>query len=749
MATIPPDSRETDALIGFRDEDHAPAASPSNVWRILAVDDDQGFQQALAHALRDLHILGRPLELLQAYSLSEAAHLLGKDRDFAVILADVVMETEDAGLRLVKGVREMLGLHEPRIVLLTGQPGFAPVDEVMETYDLSDYCLKSDLASRGLKNVLTAAIRSYSQLSAVSSARKGLQLILEASNRLTAARTIEQIASAVLVELADLLKVPAEGIVCVEGLDGAEAAPAAEPVIIGAAGRFEAYLKGSLMALPDRSIADSITAALTGRHPIARDDFQVLYFPRQHAMADYAVYLATGRPLVAAEHELLGVFAANASKGFGNVALISRLDRMAYEDELLHIPNRAALLREIERLRIGKNGGRHRMLLIDLDNFSGLNDAFGVALGNRILGALIEPLRQAFPPPAMLARVTADLFAVIGPAEQIDSTQAMTVFEQPLRLDNTLYRLTACTTELTLDAVAGNADELLRAAWTSLRAAKQRGPGTRVAYDPDIERQAGERFALMSRLGQDLQRDALFLVFQPQVCLSTGRIVGAEALLRWRTDAGLIPPGEFIPVAEKSVYIHAIGDRVVQQACEALKAIDAAGLNDLPLSVNVSARQFDAPGLAERVAAHCAEAGVELHRLALEITETAAMRNFSQVAQALRAHRAAGGIVAIDDFGTGQSSLEYLRDLPADHLKIDLSFVRHLEQDERCRQIASMIIKLGRSLGVGLIAEGVETRGQADWLRDNGCQTGQGWLFAKPLPLPEFIDFCRQHAELG
>ncbi|MCZ4306272.1 EAL domain-containing protein [Zoogloeaceae bacterium G21618-S1] len=744
MVTLSPNAQDDDTLIGFRDEDPPPLTLPLRPWRVLAVDDDRGFQQALAHALGDLHILGRPLELVQAYCLSEAARLLAKDHDFAVILADVVMETEDAGLRLVKGVREMLGLYEPRIVLLTGQPGFAPVDEVMETYDLSDYCLKSDLASRGLKNVLTAAIRSYSQLSAVSSARKGLQLILEASNRLTTARTLEQIASTVLIELADLLQVPAEGIVCVEGSDSAEDAPRG-PIIVGAAGQFAPYLNSALRTLPDRNIAECIVASLDGHRPIERNDCQVLYFPHQHAMADYAVYLSTGRPLETSEHELLGVFAANASKGFGNVALISRLDRMAYEDELLHIPNRAALLREIGRRRIGTGGGQHRMLLIDLDNFSGLNDAFGVALGNRILDALVGPLRQAFPPPTMIARITADLFAILGLADQVDSAHAMAIFDQPLRLDNDHYRLTACITELTLDAVTGNADELLRAAWTSLRAAKQRGPGSSVAYDPDIERQAGKRFALMSRLGQDLQHDALFLVFQPQICLITGRLVGAEALLRWRTDEGFIPPAEFIPVAEKSAYIHAIGDRVMQQACEALKALDAAGMDDLGLSVNVSARQFDTPGLAARIAARCAEAGIALCRLAIEITETAAMSNFSHVAQELRTHRAAGGIVAIDDFGTGLSSLEYLRDLPADHLKIDLSFVRHLEHDERNRQIVRMIIKLGRSLGVGLIAEGVETRGQADWLRDNGCQAGQGWLFAKPLPLPEFIAFCQQY----
>lgn len=404
MDTISPPPHDADDLVGFRDEETLPDRATAIPWRVLAVDDDLGFQAALSHALDGLQVLGRPIALKQAYSLSEAARLLAKDRDFAVIFADVVMETEDAGLRLVKGVREMLGLHEPRIVLLTGQPGFAPVDQVMEDYDLSDYCLKSDLASRGLKNILTAAIRGYSHLAAVTAARKGLQLILEASNRLTAARTIEQIASAVLIELADLLDVPAEGIVCVMSQNNGDPAGTAAPAIVGAAGQFEAYLNGSLQALPDRKVVDCIAEALAGRHLIARNDCQVLYFPRQHAMADYAVYLATGRPLEASESELLGVLAANASKGFGNVALISRLDRMAFEDELLHIPNRSALLREIERLRIGKANGSHRLVLIDLDDFSGLNDAFGVALGNRILEALVEPLRTAFPPPAKIGR---------------------------------------------------------------------------------------------------------------------------------------------------------------------------------------------------------------------------------------------------------------------------------------------------------------------------------------------------------
>lgn len=186
-----------------------------NKWRILAVDDDVKFQNSLSFAINKMTLMGRPLELIQAYSMAEASSLLGKDADFAVVLVDVVMETEDAGLRLVKAVRDLLGISDTRFVLLTGQPGMAPAESVMQDYDLSDYVLKSDLASRGIRNILTGAVRNYHQLKTISSARRGLQLIVESSNRLLGLRTLAQIASVTLSEIANLINVPDEGLVCV------------------------------------------------------------------------------------------------------------------------------------------------------------------------------------------------------------------------------------------------------------------------------------------------------------------------------------------------------------------------------------------------------------------------------------------------------------------------------------------------------------------------------------------------------
>ena len=734
-----------DDSIEFADEASRPTLPPASAWRVLAVDDDQDFQRSLALAFKNIRILGRPVELVQAFSVSEAARLLARDRDYAVILADVVMGSARDGLKLVKGIRGMLGLTTPRIVLLTGQPNFAPIDQAMEDYDLTDYCLKSDLATRGLKNILTGALRAYAQLTTIATAHRGLERILEASNQMAGARSIAEVARTLLDGLGALLQIPIDGMIAIQagevGIPGVDAATEAR--IVGAAGCFAETRLQPLNTIPHESARRLLNDALSGRVSIDRKDCQVLYFPRQHAMAEYAVYLATPRPLDAQEQELLRVFAANAAKGFGNVALISRLDQTAFTDALLNIPNRSALLRELGRLRGDRNGSGYRLVLLDVDNYGGLNDAFGVALGDRVLTALVARLQQRFAPPTLIARIAGDVFAILGKHNAVGTAHAAAVFEEPLAVGEDSYHLSACTTEIALDARDGDSADLLSAAWGSLRAAKARGPGSAQHYDPEVERRTGERFALISRLGKALRDEVLFLVFQPQVDLRTGAVTGAEALLRWPTDDGFIPPNTFIPLAEQSSHIDAIGALVTRHTCRALQQLAQAGLGKLCVSMNVSARQFDANTFSARLAEACAEAGVSPDQVGLEVTETAVMQSVEAVIDTLHAHRRRGGSVAIDDFGTGMSSLSYLLQLPIDHLKIDQSFVSRLESDPRSRTLARMIIDLGHTIGASLIAEGVETDAQADWLRSNGCETAQGWRFARPMPLPEFIDFCR------
>ena len=724
----------------FRAESTPLPASSRRPWRILSVDDDVGFQASLSHALEGKIILGRPIELVLANSMGSAAHLLANDRNFAVILVDVVMETEDAGLRLAKGVREMLGLQEMRIVLLTGQPGFAPIDDVMSTYDLSDYCLKSDLGSRGLTNVLTAAIRSFDQLSTVSAARRGLQLIIEASNRFSAARSIQEIATAVLIEVASLLGVSEDGIVAARGLECTlRVANHDTAIIVGAAGRFADHVNHPVAKLPDSAIADALATALAHRKSIAADTYQVLYFPRQHALAEYAIFLDTGRSLENAERELLAVFAANASKGFGNIALVSRLDRLAYEDELLGIANRSALLREIDRLKLTKGSTPNRLILVDLDNFSGFNEAFGSTLGDALLKAAAARLAEYFPPPCFLARIFADTFAILGPADKTDAHTAPQAITQHLVIGEQSFRFSACCGDISLDATDVDGRCIVRAATSTLRQAKSHGPGSIESYSLAVEHAAGERYEMMSQLAHAIEANDLFLMFQPQIDLQSGRLIGTEALLRWKREDGFVPPGLFIPLAEKSSYIHAIGAIVITQATAALKRLAEAGLEHVVVSINISPRQFEDPSLVGELLGQLARDGVPVGRLGIEVTETTAMENFSQVTGALDTFREAGGTVAIDDFGTGMASLEYVSKLPADHIKIDRAFVDGIGTDKRHEAILQIILELGRVIGAKLIAEGVETESQAVWLREHGCHIAQGWHFGRPMPLDDLI----------
>lgn len=220
-------------------------------------------------------------------------------------------------------------------------------------------------------------------------------------------------------------------------------------------------------------------------------------------------------------------------------------------------------------------------------------------------------------------------------------------------------------------------------------------------------------------------------------------MTGGEVLLRWNHAGKFIPPSEFIPIAEQSALIHKIGQAVIDQTFAALAALTQAGREDLTLSINVSPREFENEDYVRALLARCAAAGIPPSRIELELLETAAMTHFDRICGQLNQFRQAGGAVAIDDFGTGMSSLAYLMELPHDRIKIDRGFIAKLQSGTPSQRLTGMIVDLGRSLNKTVIAEGVETAFQADWLLARGCQQAQGWHYARALKLDEFIAFRR------
>jgi EAL domain-containing protein (putative c-di-GMP-specific phosphodiesterase class I)/GGDEF domain-containing protein/CheY-like chemotaxis protein len=730
-----------DDLLEFSDDVAAlaPTVAP---WRILAVDDDNDFQAAIAFSLKDAVLLERPVILTQACSMTEAVRILAKQPEFSIVLVDVVMETDDAGLRLVKAIREMLGHFDTRIILLTGQPGFAPIDSVMSRYDLSDYCLKSDINRRGIKNILSGSLRAYRDIAAVSFARRSLNLILETSNRLVAKRRHEEIANIVLYEITRMLSLPAEGVVCVRSQECA-VVEAEQILVIGAAGRLAPLIGETASKLPDSEIAEALVRALREKRDLCTRDGQVLFFPPHLCFEHYAVYVSTGRQLQQTESELLKVFIDTAARGFGTAKLLNNLERQAFVDPLLDLANRNAMLREIQRAMDNPDAAPQNLLKIDIDNFNGINSVFGSEHAADMLIAVRDAILKVFPPPHFLARVAPDRFYVIGPSELVNFEAAEPVFAAPLSVGGNEYLVTACYALVPLASVGPSPEDVMRAINASMRVAKAKGSGSCQQYDPAFESEARRRFSLSSRLAQAIPGKEFLTLMQPQIDLASGRMIGGEVLLRWNHAGGATPPGEFIPIAEQSVLIHKIGQTVIAQTFAALAALSKAGREDLTLSINVSPREFENENFVAALLAQCEATGIPASRIELEVLESAVMIHFELIRRQLAQFRQAGGSVAIDDFGTGMSSLAYLMELPHDRIKIDRSFISRLQSGEANQRLTRMIVDLGLSLNKTVIAEGVETPAQAEWLLANGCQQAQGWLYARAMPLDEFIAFCR------
>jgi diguanylate cyclase (GGDEF)-like protein len=716
----------------------------------LLVDDDADVHESTAYALRGLEIAGRPLQLLHARSAAEALALLRHDRHVAVILLDVVMETEHAGLDLVAQIRGDLGLVHTRIVLRTGQPGQAPELETIRRYDINDYKTKAELTRNKLYVTLTAAIRAYDQLCRLEASRRGLEKVVAASNAFIAEQGMVGFAEGVILQIAGLLGVDAEGVVCAcmtPALPHQPAASAEEFRVIAAAGRWRHLIQRRLGELQDAQVRDSLLACLRQRHSHSGEGFVTLYFPGR-GQQDFAAYIAARTPLPEIDQQLLEVFCTNITLCASNVALVARLREHAYVDPLLGIPNRTALLELLDSRIAAQSLGGQVLATLDIDQFAETNDLFGHRFGDQLLQALSRRLVQGLSPDCVVARVGGNAFAVLGAEARVQPEALRALVDEPLQVDQVARRVSVGISLVRCDdARPRDGSELLKDAALALKRAKAGGPGQCVTFTRALGTESKERMRLLHGLQRAFEHDRLFLAYQPQLSLDGDRVIGLEALLRWRAEDGqMVPPDRFIPLAEQSGLIVALGQWCLRSALDALATIDRSGHAPLRVAVNVSAVQFAHPEFLAQFDQALADKGIAPQRLELEITESVAVLGLERVAALLAAIRRRGVGVAIDDFGTGFSSLSYLDQLPADRLKIDRSFVSRLDSDRPGARIARMIVPLGHQLGMRVIAEGVETAGQLQALREMGCDEAQGYLFARPMALPELLAWLEQRA---
>jgi diguanylate cyclase (GGDEF)-like protein/PAS domain S-box-containing protein len=425
----------------------------------------------------------------------------------------------------------------------------------------------------------------------------------------------------------------------------------------------------------------------------------------------------------------------------------NKLDFLAHHDTLTQLPNRFKLMADMEHgIRMARRGrASFAVLMLDLDRFKDVNDSFGHAAGDELLRQVAECLRQRLPAADSVARVGGDAFIVL--LEVLEPEDAGRVandligaLSQVWRLANGIEVRIGVSIGITLFPGHGDsAEQLLQHADAALYLAKKEGRGCFRYFSEDLTHAARERIGLEARLHLAVGREQLRVYFQPQVDIASGRIVGAEALVRWLDpDEGLISPVRFIPVAEATGLINEIGLWVLRQTCLQGQRWIAAGQAPLTLAVNLSPRQFAQRDLCEQIERTLAETGFPVDRLELELTESGLMECGDSAVEVLHRLRALGVRLAIDDFGTGYSSLAYLKNFPLDVLKIDRSFVKDIPFQQDDMAIAAAIVTMGHTLGFRVLAEGVETEAQLAFLKGLGCDQYQGYLCSRPVPADDF-----------
>lgn len=725
-----------DELLTFSDDVISTTVPHGSPWQILIVDDEPDVHAATQLALRGMTIDDRPLAFTHANSAAEALPMLQQRSDFAVALIDVVMETDDAGLKLVRTIREELGNAMLRIILRTGQPGYAPEIDTIRQYDINDYKTKTELTRVRLFTSVTLALRAHAQLQQLEASRHGLEQILIAAGELGQPSGLKKFAAGIVTQLCALLKVPEQCLVC-----AVMNAPESEPVVLAAAGSCADWMGMPLQQVPDPRVRMQLEATLSARQHTLSEGVCV-YFPGTQGQA-LAAFVDLPRPLNDVERRLLGVFCSNISIAFENLQLHLNVSELAFHDGLVRLPNRHAFIASLN----AREGNDHVVALMDLDNFSYINSVLDDAFGDRVLQAVADRLITTFKGCHCVARVGGDLFALHGPAELIQPDRIASVFASPFTIDQSEpLRLSATTGLIVIDSPSQPAVEILKNAGVTLKQAKHFNRGKTLTFRSELADAARDRMTLLSRLRTAFSSERLHLNFQPFIHLTTNRVVGAECLLRWKTEEGrFIPPDQFIPLAEQSGLMVALGEWVVRTALRWRAGLKGLVDDDFRVAINVSQMQFNEPDFVHSLLEAMQEQQLSGHQVEVELTESVAVGQVHLISERINHLRAHGVRIAMDDFGTGYSSLSILQELHIDRLKIDRSFVSGTKSGAQSLGIVRTIAALANHLQMSTIAEGIETESQRANLLALGCEEGQGYLFSKPLDEASFRLFLASH----
>jgi diguanylate cyclase (GGDEF)-like protein len=736
---------DDDLLVFAAEPDPAVTTLAPAPWLVLVVDDDPSVHSVTKLALRDLTHAGRKLLFLSAYSAAEARQILASYRDIALVLLDVVMESEDAGLNLARAIREELCNQYVRIILRTGQPGQAPEREVVVRYDINDYRAKDELTAARLWTSVLTALRAYEQIKALEANRAGLAHILDATARLFEERDPGRFAAGVVDSLLSLAGPGAGALLAsVELVDGE---PVGEPRLL--AGHLS-------IAGPDaRSLLTAGPLSHAASAEVCQQIVQALAQPSgMHGNGWLAIHAAVSPTLAiiihlsglvagqVADQRVVALFARMVAIGLDNALLVEQLSRDRTHDRATGLLNRTGLVAAIgARLGLlGEDGaGSCAVALIDLRRFRDFNQELGVAWGDQLLAITARRVVQVAGPGAACARTAGDQFAIMlpgGPDLEMARSHVRAIVaavSEPVTLAGREVHPLTTPGLAWCNLPARHAEEMLARAEESLHASKRAfGRLQEVVVGDD---NGENRLGLAMELNTALKQNQFELYYQPIVDAVTRKVVAFEALVRWKHPArGIMVPASFIPAAEETGLIVPIGTWAMREAANRIAEWTRASGRPIWVSVNISAAQLSEPGFLDHVQRVIDESGVDPTLLKLEVTESTIIGDPAHAAEILSGLRDLGIRLCMDDFGTGYSNLSYLQTLPFDFLKVDRAFVSSMIDRFESRTILRTMLALAQQLSLEVVAEGVETMEQADELARLGCGFLQGFLYGRPMP---------------
>ena len=515
-----------DELMAFAEPEESAAPTDRGHWQVLLVDDEPDVHAATLLALKGLVIEGRPLAFTHAHSGAEARAILQRQTDFAVAVVDVVMEEADAGLQLVRHLRETLHNTALRIILRTGQPGYAPEIETIQKYDINDYKTKAELTRVRLFTSVTIAIRSYAQIQQLHTGRRGLEQVLAGMRELGKPAGLKKFAAGIVTQLCALLDVDEECLVC-----AAMETPDAAPIVLAAAGHYTPCVGLPLASIPQEHVRQQLASTLHQRQASFAHGAS-LFFAGDQGQA-LAAYVDVTRPLDAVERGLLDVFCSNISVAFENLQLHTTISRLAFTDDLLALPNRNGLAQALEPPITVP----HALVLVDIDNFADINSLLDDSFGDKVLRAVAERLRAAFSSAVYVARVGSDVFGLYGAQDVLTPEAVAALFALPFAVDDsTPLRLSATSGWVQVDPAHAPAAELFKNAGAALKQAKHFRRGQSLFYREELATGARDRMQLLNELRSTFSRQGLFLHYQPFVHLhltlsdETGAASGGHAM---------------------------------------------------------------------------------------------------------------------------------------------------------------------------------------------------------------------------